>query len=356
MKNYLPLFLFVLFLSFEALGQSEVNKTITVELKKDSDFCRDQSDGSKLCEKYFNFNVEKDETFTLELELGDGLTQENLKGLRKEGENGYSAKFEIDNLSTQKFEIDSDQELIFVFEHTETTDDNKIEKYIWRIGVSGKDIYPNNSNFLFVSVIKSIAGNQPESELIDVNFKFNFSSQRFFSLLAIDFDFTQGSSDTSNTSFSNTINEALISFNKSFLSKKQRNNIDKFHRMGFTGLGAKIFNKQLYLGGHIGSLEIGGPFYSSYFFGGYYYNAYGDVVSELNEPGNNFYRHNFYMEFAFSASNADVMVPILKDLRIKVGFMFPIKTKDDMKPTSQDILSRVVMEVPIGGIFKFRAK
>jgi hypothetical protein len=126
-------------------------------------------------------------------------------------------------------------------------------------------------------------------------------------------------------------------------------------RAFFVGAGAKIFNQVPYVGGHVGSIEINGPLLSSYVMIGYYFNAYGRYAITPSEENPVNFRNNIYSEFTLAFDNKKNIAGILSDIRIKLGMMFPFTSSENdlVKPIGKDIQYRLVLEVPIGGIFKF---
>ncbi len=113
----------------------------------------------------------------------------------------------------------------------------------------------------------------------------------------------------------------------------------------------KVFNTIPHVGFHIGGIETGGKFISTYIFVG----VMTRLIKVNNEANTNIsapkdYMNNFYIEFAIHSQHVD----ILKNLRIKGGILIPAwfsKGFDGIK--SQDIISRIVIEFPLGGVFSF---
>jgi hypothetical protein len=195
-----------------------------------------------------------------------------------------------------------------------------------------------------------VAGQTPSKEFFDLNLKFNYLRQ-CFTLLSLDLNLAPADSGQL------TIYEGLATANRFFMLKADHNPED-LNRVLFAGVGVKIFNQLPYVGAHVGSLEIAGPLFSSYFLLGYYRNVYGRSAKVASDNAINF-RDNLYMEFTLAFDNANKkklqIAGILSDIRIKIGAVMPFtNSKDDLiKPQAKDIQYRVVLEVPLGGILKF---
>ena len=226
------------------------------------------------------------------------------------------------------------------------------KKWIIEIDASGKP--KPNANFFFISAIRSVAGNKPDSELFDLFFKFKYGkNDGWFSILAADLALnSSGSTDTTAI----RINEGMANINMWWPGREEK--IETYRRLLFLGGGLKIFNERMYAGGHLGSMEINGPFFSSYVLAGYYKDVFLSSSALMNPDGPNNFRHNLYAEVAISANGTQV--PIISDLRIKIGLMVPIGPSDGIKAadqainrTNEDVITRIVLEVPIGKIFTF---
>ena len=224
--------------------------------------------------------------------------------------------------------------------------DSKVFKYSIRI-TSEKAIV-RNASYIFLSAIRSVAGKAQPKEFFDLNLKFNYLGN-MFTLFGLDLSLS--STDSSQLG----ISEGLLTVNR-FLHTPTKLMNSNFNRAAFVGIGLKVFNHQPYVGGHLGSIEICGPLFSSYALIGYYRNAYGRKpgIPLLAEDVVNF-ENNFYAEFTLAFDNKKEVANILSDIRIKLGGLFPFTYREDtlVKPQWKDNKYRIVLEVPIGGIFKF---
>lgn len=218
-----------------------------------------------------------------------------------------------------------------------------------------------NPNFLYVAAIKSIAGQKPSSEFLEVLVKFNYGTDyhrrkwifgkknkkiwkiRSFSMLSADLVLSEDSTRR-------FISEAMFNANL-ILTPTERIENRNVDRVFFLGGGAKIFNNYNYVGLHIGSLEINKHFFSSYVMGGYYANPFATYVRNDYVDKPRFYQHNLYFETAFCAKRANI--GILSNLRVKIGVLVPLAYKEDAIATEKDIQTRIAIQIPIGGIFKF---
>lgn len=229
----------------------------------------------------------------------------------------------------------------------EVTIHQKSVSFIYSINITTEREYKPNANFIFLSAIRSVAGEAQTNEFFDLNLKFNYLG-RLFTLFGLDLSLSPADSGQLR------INEGLVTINCFWNTGKSLSN-GSLTRAFFGGVGAKIFNQQPYLGGHVGSLEINGPLFSSYALVGYYVNAYGGYATVPSEEEAVTFRNNIYSEFTLAFDNKKNVVGILSDIRIKLGMMFPFtnSSKDIVKTASKDIQYRLVLEVPIGGIFKF---
>ncbi len=130
---------------------------------------------------------------------------------------------------------------------------------------------------------------------------------------------------------------------------------DTLTRTGFLGAGLKMFNAQSYIGAHLGVIEINGPLLGSYFMAGFYVTPYNtdSTLAAARNVGINTFRNNLYIEAAINAFGKNVP-SFLKTIRLKFGVMMPIgKNVDGKVSNSGDVLSRLAIEVPLGGVFKF---
>jgi hypothetical protein len=225
---------------------------------------------------------------------------------------------------------------------------SKTFKYILKL--STNTTYRPNCNFIFLSAIRSVAGIPPSNEFFDLNLKFNYGGN-MFTLFGLDLSLSPPAK-TDSTQL--RINEGLATVNI-FFHKGEKLASGTLSRALFTGGGLKVFNQRAYMGAHIGSLEINGPLFSSYLFAGYYRDVYGGYAKIQNEKNAVLFRNNFYSECALAFDNKKDIAGILSDIRIKLGIICPFtnSSKDIVKPGSKDVQYRLVLEVPIGGIYKF---
>lgn len=199
------------------------------------------------------------------------------------------------------------------------------------------------NSFFIPSVIKTISGEQPDNELFDLTFNLNagqsgkVSRINFFGSIDIALNNVETDSIGSNTK---KITDAGIAVNfdlgKNFKDKELRI---------YIGPSLKIFNTNAYYGFHIGGMLMGNHFYSSYFNLGY--------IKPLNKtnPSLNLltqFNNNLLTEFAFTSREA----PILKNIRVKGGIIFPIGKNS----TDEHITSRIVIQIPLGDIYRFGKK
>lgn len=246
----------------------------------------------------------------------------------------------------------TDQEIDVILKSNENVEyDVTIQQngvsFIYSISITTESEYKPNANFIFLSAIRSVAGQAQTNEFFDLNLKFNYLG-RWFTLFGLDLSLSPADSGQLR------INEGLVTVN-CFWNTENTLFDGSLSRAFFMGAGAKIFNQEPYLGVHVGSLEINGPLFSSYALIGYYVNAYGGYATIPNNQDAINFRNNIYSEFTLAFDNKKNVVGILSDIRIKLGMMFPFtnNSKDIVKPGSKDIQYRLVLEVPIGGIFKF---
>lgn len=227
----------------------------------------------------------------------------------------------------------------------------KTDTTIWNLIFTTETKIRPNTNFAFVSLIKSLNGEKAENELFDAFLKLNLGKKSLgFALAGFEFNF----SDSTEQSTTDVLTEAMFSVNHFLGVRSDR--IASYKRGAFLGGGAKIFVQRIYVGAHVGIMEISGPFITTYFFAGYYHDPYASGVedNDENSSGPRHFRNNFYTEFAISAS--DSKVPVLSDIRLKVGILFPFKgrkDKDNIGPLTEDIKHRIALEVPIDKIFTF---
>ncbi len=219
-------------------------------------------------------------------------------------------------------------------------------EYKYLISISTEDTYRPNSSFIFISAIRSVAGEAQPNEFFDLNLKFNYL-KRMFTLFGLDLQLAPADSGQVR------ITEGMLTANW-FVNSQQMLRSGDINRAFFLGGGLKIFNQYPYMGVHCGSIEINGPLFTSYGLVGFYRNAYaGYATQALDGPVN--FRNNVYAEFALAFDNKKSIAAILSDIRIKLGMLFPFTDSDNdtVKTQAKDVQYRLVLEVPIGGIYKF---
>lgn len=196
-----------------------------------------------------------------------------------------------------------------------------------------------NSSFFLVSVLKSVSGVKPSEEFFDMNVKLSFG-ENFFAFASADIAITGVSTD-SLSSKQDKLTEAGFMLNLTYGGSNERKL--------FVGGNLKIFNTIPYVGVGLGSMEHAGPLVSSYLTLNYLYQMNGIDSIFVADLGKRMYRNNFYVEFALYSTKFD----FLKLLRIKGGFLIPIHTDEPFKPSNNDIISRITIEVPLGEINPF---
>ena len=202
-----------------------------------------------------------------------------------------------------------------------------------------KDTLRYNS-FFIPSIIKTLSGEKPDNELFDLTFNLNAGQSEKVSRInffgSVDISLNNVKTDSIGST-SKKIVDAGIAVNfdlgKNFENKELRI---------YLGSDLKIFDTNAYYGFHIGGMLMGNNFYSSYFNLGY--------VRPLNRTDTSLklltqFKDNLLTEFAFTSRDA----PILKNIRVKGGIIFPISKTS----TDNDITARIVIQIPLGGIYKF---
>ncbi|HEX8060520.1 MAG TPA: hypothetical protein VF473_06265 [Cyclobacteriaceae bacterium] len=251
---------------------------------------------------------------------------------------------------TLRVQLHKDETVEYEITIDSVKDDTLRATHKYVVTLSTNTEYRPNCNFIFLSAIRSVAGTAPSNEFFDLNLKFNYGGH-WFTLLGLDLSLSPPAK-TDSTQL--RINEAFASANI-FFPRGPALISGKLNRAMFAGGGAKVFNQRPYGGLHLGSLEINGPLFSSYLFAGYYRELYGGYAKVQNEKSAVLFRNNFYAECALAFDNKKDVAGILSDIRIKIGILAPFTHSDQdiVKPGSKDVQYRIVLEVPIGGIFKF---
>ena len=127
------------------------------------------------------------------------------------------------------------------------------------------------------------------------------------------------------------------------------------YRVFAAGAGLKVFNGFTYWGIYGGNFELGASsMHSSFINFGYLkmLREFSDAENQIRFDNNQarLFRDNLYVEFAFHNDN----FPIIKHTRIKGGILIPSPWTAG-SPTAEDRLTaRIVIEVPIGGVKKFK--
>ncbi len=198
------------------------------------------------------------------------------------------------------------------------------------------------SNFFLISGIKSISGTIPDHEFFDLHAKFQFGRD-VFALASFDIALTNVGSDSANSK-SEKLTEASV-----FISYVITE-LDKRKRAFFAGGLIKIFDTVPYYGLHIGSIENRGSLFTSYFVLGLMHRFYSLKNEDTLDKSTKEHNSNIYVEFSLYSKDA----PFVNNLRIKGGVMLPTPfLNDDSDPTLEDIKTRIVLEIPIGDVFKF---
>jgi len=203
-------------------------------------------------------------------------------------------------------------------------------------GVAQQDTMPQS--IFFVSVVKSIAGQKPSLEFFDVNTRFSFTPT-LFSMAGADIALSNVQTDTVGSK-QDKFTEAGIMLNYVLPISKDT------CRHLFGGIHFKIFNTIPYFGFVLGSVEVRGKLLSSYFTL--------SILRTVNEVdtvfahslGKNMFQDNAYIEFALYSSK----VSFLQYLRVKGGVLVPAWWNKGPRPTNQDIVTRITVEVPVGTI------
>lgn len=245
---------------------------------------------------------------------------------------------------------------------------NRSDQLLVRISTSQKPDKRGNPSFLFVSGIRSVGNENYDNQWVDLNLKKNLLDGRLFVLLSTDLSLSKKEENDTLALNQTQLVEAGLSLNHFvfFKNKYTLNNLLK--RTAFIGGGMKIFNQQPMCGVHAGVMEVNGPLFTSYSYIGYYRNIYELPVRAHADSGQaNYFRNNIYLESALMidpASQESEFLQSLSRVRIKLGVLFPFGKQAflhptnaaetrKLKPTTNDIQYRIVMEIPLGKIFRF---
>lgn len=202
----------------------------------------------------------------------------------------------------------------------------------------------NNPNFIMISAIKSIAGETPDDEFLDLVTYFKITPW-LVQMTSIDVALSNVDTDTVGST-QTELTEAGFSMNYAFEPDTSQ------PRIIFLGPHAKVFNTDVFVGLHIGSMETGGALLSSHITVAWAFRAYA-IDAELNAAADKKkFKNNILIEFSATAQES---VPIIENLRIKGGVLFPLggSPNKDISPRKEDISVRIAVEVPIGGIIEF---
>lgn len=200
-------------------------------------------------------------------------------------------------------------------------------------------------NLFLISAISTIAGERPENEFFDILFNFHFKHWMFIGSIDI--------------ALSNVENDDLTSTQKELTEATgnilyKLGNKNRFRVLGAGG-GLKIFNGYTYWGLNFGNFELPSSDMATSFITVGHLRMLREFTTEENNlrfdmGERRLFRDNWFVEFAFHNDN----FPVLKHTRIKGGVLIPAHWNKN-KPGSQDrITARIVIEVPIGGVHKFK--
>jgi len=207
---------------------------------------------------------------------------------------------------------------------------------------STKKSVDDSLNFFLISGIKSISGTIPDREFFDLHAKFHFGRD-VFALASFDIALTNNQSDSISSSAEKLTEASVFS---SYVIKE----VDNEKRALFVGGLVKIFDTVPYYGLHLGSIENKGSLFTSYFILGLIKRFY--PIKKEDNLSKTVKEHNIniYLEFALYAIDA----PFVNNLRIKGGVILPTPFgNDDTDPTLNDVKTRIVLEIPVGEVFKF---
>ncbi len=195
----------------------------------------------------------------------------------------------------------------------------------------------DDSSFVIISAIKSVAGERPANEFFDINLKF-LGVKPQMTLASFDVALTEVSTDSvmgtqKKLTEAGVVEDILTNWNadRSFMA----------------GGVFKVFNEVAYAGVNFGGIELrNSKMMSSYLYVGFLWRL--QAINDDNRviEGITQSYQNLYAEFALHSE--EEKIGLLKSLRIKGGILMPL-----VQSQVSGILSRIVIEVPIGGIFSF---
>ncbi len=220
----------------------------------------------------------------------------------------------------------------------------------------------------------------PKTDAVQLylNFKFNYINRKIINSEAGDtkflssyiFSFINGEINTHDRSISSLPTTGMLNINsylpfeyykKNTKSQKIRNGIrwnrnavevfSRHNRLPFAGVGMKIFEGKVYLGGHLGSVEIGTEkvFQSSYFMAGWY-----KPLARSNTRGNNILLEadigisTNYLEknLTFKSSKSvERLLKLLLSARLKIEFFQPLASNNEL--TWQESKLRMYIYIPL---------
>lgn len=197
-----------------------------------------------------------------------------------------------------------------------------------------------DSSFFIISAIKTISGQNIQSEFFDINVKQQFG-RYLVGLANIDIALATTKDRDNDTTEVSILSEAGYSLNYNLRTIK----FLRFpHSQPVIGLKFKIFMGCPYIGLNMGSIETDSKLFSSYFMCGYLKSFYDKNSSENIDRECREFDHNFFIELAIQSAE----IPFLKNLRIKGFLLMPSPLTKSPSPTIDDVKSRVVIEIPIG--------
>jgi hypothetical protein len=199
-------------------------------------------------------------------------------------------------------------------------------------------------NFAIISAIKSISGTKPSYEFIDINLFTTITS--YFSVFMSADVAINTVQDTNSKTYK--LSEAGLFLNFGQILCKG-NLYNQQNRRFVFGPLIKIFNTVPYYGIYLGNAELNGKLMSSYISICWMRRCIAVNNDNLSIDDPLEFHDNIYFEFALHSQS----VGFLKFLRIKGGFLVPIGGWQPEGPKVRDIVSRIVIEVPIGGLFRF---
>lgn len=208
-----------------------------------------------------------------------------------------------------------------------------------------------DNSHIVISAIKTVSGEAPDNEFFALAWKVRFGD-RFLSIADLDVALTNQGTDSVSASqkelteagilLALDIGDVGIGFNGPSPYRKY------LKRTLYTGLHLKIFNAESYYGISAGSIELANSnFEGSYFQIGYMRRFFPISGSEivLNDSEEQLSNNNIYTEFLIYSSEQN----FFKYLTLRGGVLVPLLGS---KGTFDDVQFRIVVSVPVGGLFK----